>query len=1098
MEFLTQNAKFIDNDFQILCGNGKLTSVNSPSDDADLVEIANYLWMTEKTNNPLDSDSLNQFIDYLSKEWKNPHSGIFDKSFDVYTSNIALVYAAIEIVKNNHRKNELQQYLTQIKDFVFENLLENGELVSSVTNRNVTPDELLCVWPFNLFSAEDLVLVQAADNISENYANITLYWKKLYIHYLLSRFYYDDAETLYRNCSKENDPSGIGRALDFRFLKYESKFKKSKNDVVFQHTTSGNDNRYSPLDTQRIPKYPEINKKIYFPVRIDSAMDILRVDLVIERNNKIEKFSLTEKDGIWYTNIILKNIGDYEYWFEAVGKGFIKTSKKFYLNLVSWLNVKRLSIEEVSANSLALLFNEDNISGRIKIDLSNEGLKFSLEKVNEILETKIPVSNDTYSLNVGELHLTFSGNTGMLKIIKGRKTLLVHSIDTPSLRFLRTESGDIKELAVSLLSNPTEKFWGFGERYNDINQAGNIIDNYVFNQYRDQGIRTYMPMPLYISNEGYGLLLSSRMYSQFDLSRTPKGGKIRINIELGEGSKGFIYLTAGTTKTIIQGISSQAGKASMLPTWAMGLWMSSNNWDRQSVVNKQLELANKYKIPATVFVLEQWSDEATYYMFNDSEYANYSPEQSIKMRSVKFPSWGRWPDPKKMINNIHKNGMKLILWQIPILKEYPLGRNIMLDKDKEYAIDKGYIVKNKNGKPYYIPEGWFTNALVWDPTSKKARDWWFSKRQYLIDMGVDGFKTDGGECIFGDSVQFANGSDGKEMRNQYPLSYIGAYYNFLRQNNGITFSRSGYTGAQLMPAHWAGDERSTFSAFKRSLKAGLNASVSGIIFWGWDFSGFNGSIPTSELYIRATEMATFIPIMQYHAESKAQYNQDRTPWNIQSRTGDKSVIPIFKEYADLRMNLLPYIYDESNRSVKESLPLMKPLFVEYPDDSNISSCYDEYLFGDSLLIAPIIVEKSIKRDVYLPKGKWCNFFSNEVVDGNRTMKDVPSNIDMIPVYVRENSAILMNTHDGKIMSDVGNNINSYDQPLLKIFAVNEFTKEIKDHLGNKVLIKTQFIKNNVLNVRVFSDLKNLRIQLLDDKNKNLEVRYSGGNNEKGN
>ena len=115
----------------------------------------------------------------------------------------------------------------------------------------------------------------------------------------------------------------------------------------------------------------------------------------------------------------------------------------------------------------------------------------------------------------------------------------------------------------------------------------------------------------------------------------------------------------------------------------------------------------------------------------------------------------------------------------------------------------------------------------------------------------------------------------------------------------MTFSRAGYMGAQNFPAHWAGDERSTFDAFKRSLAAGITSGMSGIPFWGWELAGFTGDIPTAELYVRSAAMAAFCPIMQYHAESKGEFNQDRTPWNIAERTNQKIAIEGYRFYANV-------------------------------------------------------------------------------------------------------------------------------------------------------------------------------------------------------
>lgn len=368
-------------------------------------------------------------------------------------------------------------------------------------------------------------------------------------------------------------------------------------------------------------------------------------------------------------------------------------------------------------------------------------------------------------------------------------------------------------------------------------------------------------------------------------------------------------------------------------------------------------------------------------------------------------------------------------------------------------IEKGYVVKNPDGSPYRIPENWFTESLIMDFSNEEGKKWWFDKRQYLIDIGVDGFKTDGGEFVFGEGLQFADGRRGDEMRNLYPNDYVEAYYQFAQQNDGMTFSRAGYTGAQNFPAHWAGDERSTFDAFRRSLIAGLSAGFSGIPFWSFDFAGFNGDIPTAELFIRSAEMATFCPIMQYHAESKAEFNQDRTPWNIASRTGDDSVIPIYRHFANVRMNILPYIYNESLKCVETGLPMMRALLLDYKEDPRVSDMYDQYLFGEAMLIAPVIEDGVRSREVYLPEGTWYDFWNGTKVSGP-TLRKCKADKEEIPVFVRGGKAVLCNVDATlKLGSWVGNTVEEYDTPLLKVYLDGDFTEEITDHLFGKWLVK---------------------------------------------
>ena len=226
-------------------------------------------------------------------------------------------------------------------------------------------------------------------------------------------------------------------------------------------------------------------------------------------------------------------------------------------------------------------------------------------------------------------------------------------------------------------------------------------------------------------------------------------------------------------------------------------------------------------------------------------------------------------------------------------------------------------------------------------TNPAERAWWLGKRAYLLDeLGVDGFKTDGGEHLWGVETRCADGRRGDELINAYPWLYTQAYYDFARQRRGeaVSFSRAGFTGSQTSPIHWAGDEASTWEAFRASILAGLSAGISGIPFWSWDLAGFSGDIPTAELYLRSAAMAAFCPIMQYHSEYNADrtVSRDRTPWNIQARTGDDRVVPLFRFFLNVRHNLMPYIWQEAMHSAASGEPLMRALGLTEPQATPLS------------------------------------------------------------------------------------------------------------------------------------------------------------------
>jgi alpha-glucosidase (family GH31 glycosyl hydrolase) len=267
------------------------------------------------------------------------------------------------------------------------------------------------------------------------------------------------------------------------------------------------------------------------------------------------------------------------------------------------------------------------------------------------------------------------------------------------------------------------------------------------------------------------------------------------------------------------------------------------------------------------------------------------------------------------------------------------------------------------------------------------------------------------------------------------VDYLAAYHSYLnslKPGDSLTFSRAGFEGAQTVPAHWAGDERSTYSAFRASLRAGLSAAISGIPFWGWDLGGFNGEIPDAELFLRSTAMAAFCPIMQYHAETKGEKNRDRTPWNIAERTGNPAVIEIYRFFARLRMNLLPYLWAEALHCVRTSEALMRPLFSEWPDAPELSRIEDQYLLGRSLLVAPVLDPGRTTRTVVFPKGTWIDLFTRERILGP-VVREVPTPLESLPVYLRAGSMVALNLpENGAFPGDIGSQWEDYTSLVLLI------------------------------------------------------------------
>jgi alpha-D-xyloside xylohydrolase len=576
---------------------------------------------------------------------------------------------------------------------------------------------------------------------------------------------------------------------------------------------------------------------------------------------------------------------------------------------------------------------------------------------------------------------------------------------------------DVRRVRLVFDCVPEEAFFGLGERFNALNQRGETLDVRCYDQYKNQGKRTYIPIPFLLSSAGYGVYVDSPRWMKFDLADS-QPDHWRLEADLGpDGALRLVWFVDDDPVGIIRKFAALAGLPALPPLWAFGLWMSSNNeWDSQARVLREVEQTETHGIDASVVVIEAWSDESTFYIWNDAQYAPTSGGQSLRYADFTFPPAGRWPDPKGLVETLHGKGLRVILWQNPVMKQLD-EPHAQHEADRAYFEQKRFGVLNSDGSLYRIRSHWFRDGYLWDVTNPTAREWWFAKRAYLLDdLGVDGFKTDGGEHLWGVDTLFWDGRQGDELGNLYPRLYTEAYHRFAaekRHGDSLTFSRAGFVGSQCAPAHWAGDENSTWDAFRHSILAGLSAGISGIPFWGWDLGGFNGEIPTAELYLRSAAMAAFCPIMQYHCN----YNEhretcrDRTPWNIQARTGDERVIPFFRFLVNVRRNLMPYIWQEAQHTARTGEPLMRALGLWH----RAASPY-QYYFGRDLLVCPVVNESAETWPVYLPDGEWVDLWTESRFAGGEIV-NVPAPLDRIPVFVRQGARIPVRLGSGHALGD---------------------------------------------------------------------------------
>lgn len=611
--------------------------------------------------------------------------------------------------------------------------------------------------------------------------------------------------------------------------------------------------------------------------------------------------------------------------------------------------------------------------------------------------------------------------------------------------------------------------YGLGERYCSVNHKGKTLVNRVIDHFTQQNEDTYLPLPFFHASDGHGVFVHTMSEAIFRFEKDYN------EIELAEDTEHEIYFYYGTPAEIISAFVRQTGKAVLPPRWSFGVWASANRWNCQKHIEEQMEFIKKYNYPVSVIVIEAWSDEATFYLWNGAKYEKKSGGESFSVNDFTFME--PWPDPVGMIKQLHDQNIKLVLWQCPIIKQLDEGQTCSQhDEDRKYTVKQNLVVKKEDGSPYKIIRQWFIGSMVPDFTNPDTVNWWNNKRRYLLeDMQVDGFKTDGGEFIHEKDAHFHNGADGQVGSNPYPAAYEQVYQSFIGENR-VLFSRSGYVGAQRTPIHWAGDQISKFSELRSQLNAGLSLSLSGIPFWSFDIGGFAGALPDKELYLRATALAAFVPAMQWHSEPvNGQFDKilkgngginDRSPWNMAEQLNDNEILDIARYFADLHMNFLPYFYSEAQKAVEKDQPLMRHLILDYSDDKKVWDIDDEYMIGN-LLIAPVIDQGIKSRNIYLPNGIWYDLWTGEKITGGKNIEK-ESPLNRIPLFLREGGAIALNL-DGtyKLGSDVGNKSDSYLN-LSIVYAGDHINYDYRDNLGYEIKIVNSKIEKSKNDVKMIS------------------------------
>lgn len=517
-------------------------------------------------------------------------------------------------------------------------------------------------------------------------------------------------------------------------------------------------------------------------------------------------------------------------------------------------------------------------------------------------------------------------------------TSTVHSSDventyTPVLPFsyVRRASDYSRSMAAVFSLSPGEKIYGMGESFTQFNKRGEKVVLWVDDANGTQNETMYKPVPFYMSNRGYGVFMHHSSPITVDVGKYYNAAN---SMMIGD-DEADLFFFIGEPKDILDEYTELTGKASMPPLWSFGFWMSRITYFSEAEGREVTQKLRENKIPADVLHFDTgW--------FGTDWRSDYQ-----------FPE-DRFPDPEKMIRDFKEDGFHISLWQLP----YFTPKNELFSE----IMEKDLAVRDRKGN---IPR----EDAILDLSNPDAVKWYQQKLGNLLEMGVGAIKVDFGEAAPASGI-YASGKTGFYEHNLYPLRYNKAVADITKEihGNGFIWARSTWAGSQRYPVHWGGDPATSNTAMSATLRAGLSIGLTGFTFWSHDIGGFVTAAP-EDLYRRWTPFGMLTSHVRSHG------NPPTEPWEY-----GEDFMNEFRNAANMRYELMPYIYSQAKVSSQKGLPMLRALFVEFPDDPGSWRIDDQYLFGSDLLVAPLF-EETTSRDVYLPPGKWIDYQTGEVYDG---------------------------------------------------------------------------------------------------------------------
>lgn len=643
-------------------------------------------------------------------------------------------------------------------------------------------------------------------------------------------------------------------------------------------------------------------------------------------------------------------------------------------------------------------------------ELSSEGY---LEAAPAALACTVEERDDAYVLTAADLTVTLERDPFVLRIDRAGKRMFTTSTKKISKQFVtpglghRVDGAGHREAFLSWDIDNSEAFYGLGEKFGRVEKTQSRVTGWAMDACgTNLTDMAYKDFPILMSTRGIGILCDTARRNHWDigsfcyssLSYLVESAVLRGYLFFGED-----------IKALIERCGSLTGRPAVPQPWVFGTWYSRCSYMNTEDIVEVKDKLHELDIPFDVMNLDtHWGKNYWY----DKFWVDCTDFE-----------WGEemFPNPTKLFADLWEEGIGCCVWLNPYL---PPNTDIYNE-----GLKRGYLVRTITGGIAHVKRRVTSNVALPDLTNPDAYNWWKGHVKNLLKLGIRVVKPDYADRVPEDAL-FSNGYTGKDMHNYFIYLYVKACFEAVQEvhGTGVVYKRPGFLGTQRFGGTWPGDTEATWESFRSSVRGGLSIGFGGDSIWSCDIAGFKGEMPPAELYIRWSQAGLFFGMCRYHGTTP------REPWAF----GDQAV-DVVRRYTDMRYKLAPYYMELAHEAAKDSLPIVRHLAIEFPQDRFARTIDDQFLVGDSIMVVAIMEAGLRERSYYLPEGRWYHIQRKEWLEGGRVITEAVT-LDDTPILVREGSVI-------PVMSERVTNLKhfSVDQVELVAFGKGLRAKEAELH-----------------------------------------------------